>query len=110
MGDGYRVPLTPVLPHQDGAGPELRFGGRLGDLAAGEPVKKSERGLVVSAVELLLDAPGDHAAQQIFGPGRGRGLAVAPYARPPPGASIKSSEPNALHTYWDMVNLNGQCL
>src|SRR5215475_1544765 len=34
-----------------------------------------ECGLVVPAVELLLDAPGDHAAEQIPGEGRGRGLA-----------------------------------
>jgi hypothetical protein len=52
-----------VLPHQDGAGPKLRLGGRLGDLAPNERIKEFEGGFVGPAVEFLLDAPGDHAAE-----------------------------------------------
>jgi hypothetical protein len=45
-----------------------------GSFAAREAVEQFQGGLVVPAIELFLDAPSDHAAQQIFGEGRGRGL------------------------------------
>jgi Transposase IS66 family len=87
-GDGYGVPHAPVLPHQDGAGPKSRLGGRLGDLAAGEPGKQFEGGFVVAAVEFLLDAPGDHAAEQI------------------PGEGPDASWGNARRKFFDLARLN----
>jgi hypothetical protein len=60
------VPHTTMLPHQDGAGPETQLHG-LGDLATRETVEQPDRGLIVPAVEILLNAPGDHAAEQILG-------------------------------------------
>src|SRR5262249_31559458 len=72
---------TPVLPHQDGAGPRPPRGGRLGHVAAGETVEQFQRRLVVATVEILLDAPRDHAAEQI--PGEGGGWNLAEQLGPP---------------------------
>src|SRR6266404_3793635 len=50
-----------------------------------QTVEQLDGGLVVAAIELFLDAPGDHATQQILGEGRRRLLAEH---LAPPGPQI----------------------
>jgi hypothetical protein len=63
-----------VLSHEHSAGLDSRAGIELCGLSTCQTVEQLDRGLVVPTVEPLLDAPRDHAAQQILGEGRWRFL------------------------------------
>jgi hypothetical protein len=77
LGEGRRCGLDEQAgpPHQDGAGHELWLGGRLDDLATGEPVEHSECGLVVP-VYLIMARLNEPIESMTLGNMRANGLSL----------------------------------